>query len=129
MDSFCNLCNEVIYYPTEHLLLFCRKTNGFRESLWPRLILKFGLNFFDQFISETPKGRLELLFSGCAKILNNETDIKDCVKIFVLTLGKIHSKVLLFRGQQHKVQRFWQSIQMLLYVYTDPLHFIKRKKK
>ena len=85
---FCHLCNEVIYYPTEHLLLFCRKTNEFRESLWLRLIFKFGLNFFDQFISETPKGQLELLFSGCAKILNKET-VKDCVKIFVLTLGKI----------------------------------------
>ena len=42
---FCHLCNEVIYYPNEHLLLFCRKTNEFRESLWPRLIFKFGLNF------------------------------------------------------------------------------------
>ena len=29
----CHLCNEVIYYPTEHLLFFCRKTNEFRESL------------------------------------------------------------------------------------------------
>ena len=61
---FCHLCNEVIYNPTEHLLLFCRKTNALRENLWLRLILKFGLNFFSQFISETPKGQLELLFSG-----------------------------------------------------------------
>ena len=65
----------VIYYPTEHLLLFWRKTNELRESLWPRLILKFD-HFFGRFMSETPKGQLELL-------LSNETDIKDCVKPFV----------------------------------------------
>ena len=88
----CHLCQEAIRSPTEHQLLFCRNTNGFRSNLWPRLIAKFGLKFFSDFISESPKGQLELLFSGCVKILRSNADVTDCVKIFVTALGKIHSQ-------------------------------------
>ena len=41
---------------------FVEKLMSLEKVFWPRLILKFGLNFFGQFISETPKGHLEQLF-------------------------------------------------------------------
>lgn len=88
----CHFCQEAILSPTEHMLLFCRKTNRFREILLRRLILKFGLKFFSDFISEPPNSQLEMLFSGCSKILKDKTDVTDSAKIFVAALGKIHSQ-------------------------------------
>ena len=67
----CSNCQESILSQSEHVLLFCRNTNEFREILWRRLILRFGLTFFSAFLSESPKSQLELLFSGCSKILND----------------------------------------------------------
>ena len=78
----CHLCQEA-------MLLFCRKTNEFRDSLRRRLILKFGLKFLNDFITEPPNSQLEMLFSGCSKILKDKTDVTDCAKIFVTALGKI----------------------------------------
>ena len=88
----CDLCHETVLEPTEHMLLFCSKTNVFRETLWGRLLYRFGMPFFSAFISESPKGQIEMHFSGCTKILKNDADVTDCVKIFVTSLIKVHSK-------------------------------------
>ena len=42
----CDLCHETVLEPTEHMLLFCCKTNVFRETLWDRLLYRFGMPFF-----------------------------------------------------------------------------------
>ncbi|MCG8048788.1 MAG: reverse transcriptase family protein [Candidatus Thiodiazotropha taylori] len=86
----CSNCQDGILSQSEHLLLYCSNTNEFREILWSRLIMRFGLTFFSTFMLESPKSQLELLFSGCSKLLNDKTDIVDCVKIFVTSLVKIH---------------------------------------
>ena len=41
----CDLCQETVIEPTEHMLLFCCKTNVFRETLWGRLLRRFGMPF------------------------------------------------------------------------------------
>ena len=87
----CYLCGENILTSTEHVLLFCRQTENFRESLWCRLIYRFGMTFFHAFISEPPRTQLEMLYSGCSNILKSKTDVTDCVKLFVTGLAKIQS--------------------------------------
>ena len=72
------------------MLLFCSKTFDFQETLWRRLIFRFGMHFFNSFTSVSPKGQEELLFSGCSKLLNNRIDVSDCVKIFSTALAKFH---------------------------------------
>ena len=88
----CELCHKTVLEPTEHMLLFSCKTNVFRETLWDRLLHRLGMQFFSAFISESQKGQIEMLFSGCTKILKNDADVTDCVKIFVTSLTKVHSK-------------------------------------
>ena len=78
-----DLCHETILEPSEHMLLFCCKTNTFRETLWGKLLNRFGMAFFIALLSESPKSQIEMLFSGCYKILQNDTDVTDCVKVFV----------------------------------------------
>ena len=58
----CDLCHETVLEPTEHMLLFCSKTNIFRETLWGRLLYRFGMPFFSAFISESPKGPIRNAF-------------------------------------------------------------------
>ena len=87
----CYLCGENILASTEHVLLFCKQTENFRDSLWCRLIYRFGMTFFHAFISEPPRTQLEMLYSGCSNILKCKTDVTDCVKLFVTGLAKIQS--------------------------------------
>ena len=68
----CHLCQKATYTPTEHILLYCINTNDFRHTLWHRLIMRFGITFFSRFISESPNGQLEMLFSGCPKLLSEK---------------------------------------------------------
>ena len=86
----CQLCQSYISNPTEHMLLYCSQTVDFQETLWRRLIFRFGMHFFNSFMTESPNGQIELLYSGCSKLLNNKIDVTDCVKIFSTALAKLH---------------------------------------
>ena len=70
-----DLCHETILEPSEHMLLFCCKTNTFRETLWGTLFNRFGMAFFIALLSESPKSLIEMLFSGFYKILQNDTGV------------------------------------------------------
>ena len=85
----CKLCTETTLSQTEHLILFCNRTNEFRDIFWKKLILQFGLEYFMLLISYSPDCQLEMLFSGCRGVLSDEVDILDCLKIFVNYLAKI----------------------------------------
>lgn len=50
---------------------------------------RFGIKFFKTFISLSPARQVDGLFSGCYNILENDTDIKDCLKIFLTSLTKL----------------------------------------
>ena len=43
-------------------------------------------------MSRSPERQVDLLFSGCRGILNEEKDIIDCIKIVLMSLSKIPSK-------------------------------------
>ena len=40
-------------------------------------------------MSQSPERRLDLLFSGSREILNEEKDVNDCIKIFLMSSSKI----------------------------------------
>ena len=85
-----SFCQGYISNPTEHML-FCSKAFDFQETLWRRLIFRFGIHFFNSIISVSNKGQVELIFSGCSKLLTNKTiDVIDCVKMFPSALAKLH---------------------------------------
>lgn len=84
----CRLCGNFIFSETEHLLLFCHRMDDFRNILWERLYIRFSVDFFVAFTTYPPEKQIDLLFSGCREILGSEGDIVDCIKIFIVSLGK-----------------------------------------
>ena len=88
----CYLCGDFILSETVHLLLYCTKLNQFRDALWQKLLTRFGIDYFIVLMSHSPERQIELLFSGSRGILNEEKDIIDCIKIFLMSLSKIPSK-------------------------------------
>ena len=86
----CRSCGVVTSKLTEHLLLFCTDNETFRTRLWQGLIYRFGVNFFNRFITLSPADQVNSLFSGCSNILQNEVDMKYCFRLFVVSLGKIN---------------------------------------
>lgn len=86
----CYLCQNAVFSLMEHLLLFCKYTQEFRNLLWEKLMNRFGLDFYLAFIAYSPVDQVDLLFSGCQGILSSETDTFDCIRIFVLSLLHIH---------------------------------------
>ena len=73
------------------LYMYCIKLNHIRETLWYKLICRFGIDFFIAFISNSPESQTDLLVSGSRGIVNEERDVVDCIKIFLVSLSKIHS--------------------------------------
>ena len=47
------------------------------------------MNYFNIFMSHSPERQLDLLFPGSREILNEETDVIDCIKIFLMSLSKL----------------------------------------
>ena len=88
----CYLCGDFILSETVHLLLYCTKLNQFRDALWQKLLTRFGIDYFIVLMSRSPERQIELLFSGSRGILNEEKDIIDCLKIFLMSLTKIPPK-------------------------------------
>ena len=86
----CRSCGVVTNKLTEHLLLFCTDNETFRTRLWQSLIYRFGVNFFNRFITLSPADQVNSLFSRCSNILQNEVDMKYCFRLFVVSLGKIN---------------------------------------
>ena len=60
----CNLCGDFILSQPEHLMLCCIKLNQIRETLWYKLICRFGIDYFIAFISNSPESQIDILFSG-----------------------------------------------------------------
>lgn len=87
----CYLCGNLVLSESEHLMLYCIHLNNFRNVLWKRLLNRFGVNFFIDFISNPPESQIDLLFSGSRELLNDEKDVKDCMKIFLMSLAKLPS--------------------------------------
>ena len=85
----CRSCGALSITLTEHILLFCISNEQFRNKLWKNMFNRFGIKFFNTFISLSPARQVNGLFSGCFNILENDTDINDCLKIFVTSLTKI----------------------------------------
>ena len=56
----CYICGDCSQ--SEHLMLYCIKLNEFREILWYRLRSRFGVNYFNNFMSHSPERQLDLLF-------------------------------------------------------------------
>lgn len=88
----CYLCGDFILSQPEHLMLYCIKLNQFRETLWYKLICRFGIDYFIAFISNSPESQIDLLFSGLRGILNEGKDVIDCIKLFLVSLSKIPSQ-------------------------------------
>lgn len=87
--QYCYLCGNFILSQTEHLLLYCTELEHFRETLWSRLIGRFGIEFFVNFITNPPEKQLHILFTGSRETLDAETDIYDFLKIFLIALMKV----------------------------------------
>ena len=60
-------------------MLYCIKLNQCRETLWHKLICRFGIDYFIAFISNLPKSEIGLLFSGLRELLNEE---KECCWLY-----------------------------------------------
>ena len=95
----CYLCGDFILSQPEHLMLYCIKLNQNRETLWYKLICRFGIDYFIVFISNSPESQIDLLYSGSKGILNEEKDVVDCIKIFLVSLSKIpsHLDILIWK--------------------------------
>ena len=94
-DYACHKCGQENAAQTKHLLMFCRCTEEFREHLWRKLIIRFGLGFFNLYIALPTDEQLALLFSGCHALLSNIDDIRDCLKLFVISLCKLNQNLVL----------------------------------
>lgn len=88
----CN-CDENILSETEHLLLYCPKTDSFRKVLWHRLFGRFGVQFYNKFKSLSPSDQVDGMFSGCFEFFTDETDRLDCLKFFITSLKMIRDNV------------------------------------
>ena len=88
----CYVCGDLILSETTHLLLYSHSLNQFREVLWYNLLSHFGLHYFTIFMSYSPERQIDLLFTGSREILNDEKDVIDCIKIFLMSLTKIPAK-------------------------------------
>ena len=80
----CYICGDFILSRSEHLTLYYIKLNDFREILWYRLLSRFGVNYFNSFMSHSPERQLDLLFFGSSENLIEEKDVIDCIKIFLI---------------------------------------------
>ena len=87
---FCRSCGMLTNKLTEHILLFCKENEFFRNKLWESLIHRFGVYFFNKLISLSPASQVDNLFSGCYDILHDENDTKHCLKLFVTSLSRLH---------------------------------------
>ena len=92
----CSLCGELTLSKVEHTILFCPATTEIRNEFWLRLLKRFGLRFYTSFINNTPLRQLDMLFSGCYDLFENESDVFDCLKMFALCLNKY--KIALDQG-------------------------------
>ena len=79
----CSLCGELTLSKVEHTILFCPATTEIRNAFWLRLLKRFGLRFYASFINNTPLRQLDMLFSGCYDLFENESDVFDCLKMCV----------------------------------------------
>ena len=84
----CSLCGELTLSKVEHTILFCPATTEIRNAFWLRLLKRFGLRFYASFINNTPLRQLDMLFSGCYDLFENESDVFDCLKMFALCFNK-----------------------------------------
>ena len=57
----CRSCGVVTSKLTEHPLLFCTDNETFRTRLWQSLIYRFGVNFFNRFITLSPADQVNSL--------------------------------------------------------------------
>lgn len=85
----CRACGVLSSALTEHILLYCKENEMFRTKLWEKLLCRFGIGFFNRLIALSPATQVDNLFSGCNFLLQNDDDIKDCLKIFLTCLSKI----------------------------------------
>ena len=72
----CYLCGVFVLLQPEHLMLYCIKLTQFRETLWYKLICRFGIDYFIVFISNSAENQIDLLFSGFREILNEEKELR-----------------------------------------------------
>ena len=63
----CKLCTQTTLSQMEHLILFCKRTNEFRDIFLKKIILRFGLEYFMLLISYSLDCQLEMLFSDLAE--------------------------------------------------------------
>lgn len=87
----CNLCGDYVFSVSEHLLLDCVRLCDIRDTLWERLLSRFGVNFYIQFISYPPETQIDMLYSGAREILDGEKDVIDCIKLFLRSFEKLPS--------------------------------------
>ena len=55
-------CGELSLTLTEHILLFCISNGEFRNKLWKKMFNRFGIKFFNTFISLSPARQVDGLF-------------------------------------------------------------------
>ena len=60
----CRKCGQENAAQTKHLLMFCRCKEEFRVHLWRKLIIRFGLGFFNLYIALPTDEQLALLFQA-----------------------------------------------------------------
>ena len=84
--SPCHICGENVVSITEHVLLFCRSNSYFRTELWQKLIKRFGLAFYIEYISLSVSEQVNALLSGFSNMLQLESDRFDSMKLFLKAL-------------------------------------------
>ena len=84
--SVCQKCDEKSFPLTEHILLYCPGTNTIRNVLWRRLLMRFGVDFYKQFITLSPSDQVNALFSGFYGLVQDDNDRIETLKIFLKTL-------------------------------------------
>ena len=71
------LCNELTLSKDEQIFLFCDTTIEMGNVLCVWLLKRFGLRLHASFINNTALRQLDMLFSGCYGIFENESD-RNC---------------------------------------------------
>ena len=87
----CYLCGDYVFSVSEHLLLDCARLCDIRDILWKRLLNRFGVKYYIEFISYPPEAQIDMLFSGSREILDDKKDVFDCIKIVLRYFEKLPS--------------------------------------
>ncbi|XP_052777961.1 uncharacterized protein LOC128215299 [Mya arenaria] len=93
----CHQCNILTENIAAHSILYCRKTDQYKQQMWKHIYKCMGAKNYQQFVSLEPDEQMLELLSGFVHISMNDMKRVSCFKIavrYVHILGQYRCNVL-----------------------------------